>query len=266
MPYLHKNSIRYFTFESFSGQDVVHAAITRRGGVSPRPWASLNVGGTVGDEPDRVLENRRRSYEAIGQSIDSVYDVWQVHSNRVVYTDSPRPPQKPHIQADAILTDQPGVTLFMRFADCVPVFLYDPWKKVVGLVHAGWKGTTQGIVEIAVQRMVERYGTNPADLLAGIGPSIGAHHYQVGLEVITQVRKYFSSDQADYLLNPNGDNGKNGVQFDLWNANRLILEKVGVSQIEISNICTACDIEDWYSHRGESGRTGRFGALIALRK
>lgn len=255
------DQIRYYSFEILEGLLVTQAVFSRRGGVSPEPWASLNVGGLVGDEPANVLDNRRRSFEALGRLPESMYDVWQVHGIEVVCADSPRSLEIPHLRADAILTDRPEVTLFMRFADCVPIFLYDARKKVIGLVHAGWQGTVKHTAAYAVEAMHTRYHTNPTDILAGIGPSIGPHHYEVGEEVAAQVRQAFGQDAPGLLLSNNGF----GVQFDLWNANRLVLEKAGVSQIEMSEVCTACHLSDWYSHRGERGRTGRFGALLSLK-
>jgi YfiH family protein len=253
--------IRYLAFESLSRPEIVHAIFTRQGGVSPGPWRSLNVGGTVGDRQERVVANRRRAFEAVGLNAQSMYDVWQVHGQRVVHTDSPRPAHIPHEKADAILTNEPGVTLFMRFADCVPVLLYDPVRSVVGLVHAGWKGTVLGTVSAAIEAMQNRYGTNPGDILAAIGPSIGAHHYPVGPEVVAQVENRFVDRHHTLLIAQNGQ-----VNLDLWAANRLLLERSGVQRIEEARICTACNLEHWYSHRAESGNTGRFGALIALKE
>ena len=264
MPFHHSDEIRYHTFESLEETGIVHAAIARQGGVSPQPWASLNVGGTVGDEAARVLENRKRSFRALGREFGSLYDVWQVHGTDVVCTDSPRPLDQPHRKADAILTDQPGITLFMRFADCVPIFLHDPIHQVVGLVHAGWQGTVKKTAASAVRAMQARYGARPQDILAGIGPSVGAHHYEVGPEVVQQVQQAFGADGIDLLKSPNGGGENSGVQFDLWRANQQVLEEVGVRRIEIAEICTACHLEDWYSHRGEQGCTGRFGVLIGL--
>jgi hypothetical protein len=264
MPFHQAEEIRYHTFESLQGAGVLHASITRRGGLSPSPWDSLNVGGTVGDDPQRVMENRRRSFKAFGRTLDSLYDVWQVHGTEVVCTDTPRPLDQPHLRADAILTDTPGVTLFMRFADCVPIFLFDQRNRVVGLVHAGWLGTVEKVVSDAVRRMKSRYRTDPADILAGIGPSIGPHHYPVGEEVVERVRAAFGPDAEMLLKRQDGSGGESAVQFDLWSANRLLLQEAGVRNVEISEICTACHLEDWYSHRAEKGRTGRFGALIGL--
>lgn len=259
MPFHQQDSISYYTFNLLTEARVKHAVFTRQGGVSPEPWQALNVGATVGDDLNRVAENRRRAFYAVGRSVETLYDVWQVHSADVVRADSPRPAHVPHLKADAILTDRPEVTLFMRFADCVPILLYDPGHRAVGLLHAGWKGTVSCTARAAVQAMRDQWGTRPGEILAAIGPSIGAHHYPVGPEVITQVQETFGQDAEGLLPARDG-----AVQFDLWAANRLVLEGSGVRHIEIAGICTACDLSNWYSHRAEHGRTGRFGALIAL--
>jgi purine-nucleoside/S-methyl-5'-thioadenosine phosphorylase / adenosine deaminase len=259
MPFKQSNQIRYFTFNLLDGSKLIHAIFTRHGGVSTSPWQSLNVGGTVGDEPEHVRENRQRSFRALDLNPASIYDVWQVHGKEVVLVEGPRRPDEAYHQADIILTDRPGVTLFMRFADCVPILLYDARQGVAGLVHAGWRGTVQLAVAAAVQAMQTNYYCRPADIFAGIGPSIGAHHYPVGAEVVQQVQNAFGPRASTFLSQQNGK-----TNLDLWAANRAVLENCGVENIEISGLCTACNPGDWYSHRGESGRTGRFGALIAL--
>lgn len=264
MPFCQSDSIRYFAFDSLRDAGVLHGIFTRQGGVSPAPWNSLNVGGTVGDERVRVKRNRQLSFDALGRSVDSLYDVWQVHGTETVCTRSPRPLEQEHLQADAIFTDRPEVTLFMRFADCVPVLLYDPVHKVVGLVHAGWMGTLRGVVSSALSAMHNEYGSQPAEIIAGIGPSIGPHHYEVGPEVAAQAMQAFGQDAGGLLRNSDPANGNSRVKFDLWSANRLLLEHAGVRQVEVAGICTACHLEDWFSHRAENGKTGRFGALIAL--
>jgi YfiH family protein len=259
MPIKQSNQIRYFTFNLLEGKKVTHAIFTRHGGVSGSPWKSLNVGGTVGDESARVQENRQRSFEAVMLDPSSIYDAWQVHGHAVVFVEEPRKAEEPHRQADILLTNRPGVTLFMRFADCVPIMLYDPHQGVVGLVHAGWRGTVARASAAAVQAMQNHYQCRSADIFAGIGPSIGGHHYPVGAEVIQQVENAFGARAKAFLSQRNGT-----ANLDLWAANRSILEDCGVEQIELSGLCTACEVNDWYSHRAEHGKTGRFGALIAL--
>ena len=258
MPFQSIAGIRYYQFEQL-GSGLTQAVFTRRGGCSPDPWSTLNFGGTVGDDPLRVRENRNRALMALKCDPESVYDVWQVHGVNVVVAESPRPPEAAPLQADTILTNNPGITLLMRFADCVPIFLYDPVRKAIGIVHAGWLGTVRGTAQMAIEGMQARYGSNPADILAGIGPSIGPDHYEIGPDVVAQVRQAFGKSALSLLKNQAGS-----IHFDLWSANRLVLEKAGVRQIELAGICTACYSEDWYSHRAEHGRTGRFGAIFAL--
>lgn len=259
MPFHQNDLIRYYTFDSLTESGLAHAVFTRQGGVSPEPWASLNMGATVGDDLGRVIENRSRAFDAVGCAPETLFDVWQVHGADVVCAHTPRPMNIPHKKADAILTIRPLVTLFMRFADCVPILLYDPMNHAIGLVHAGWQGTVKQITGEAVRVMQCEFSSRPEDIFAAIGPSIGPHHYEVGQKVVTQVHEAFGQDASELLPTSNG-----AVQFDLWAANYLILENVGVKKIEISGICTACHLEDWYSHRGEGGKTGRFGVLIGL--
>ena len=258
MPFQSNGRIRYFQFEQL-GHGLMHAFFTRKGGVSPDPWAALNLGSTVGDALERVQENRNLALATLERNPASVYDVWQVHGVEVVIAEAPRSPESPHLQADAILTNQPGLTLMMRFADCVPILLHDPVHKVVGIIHAGWMGTVRRTVRFAVEAMQERYGSNPADIKAGIGPSIGPDHYVVGPDVVSLVEQTFKSEAAGLLSVSPGE-----TKFDLWAANCLLLEQAGVRHVEVAGLCTACHTEDWYSHRAEKGRTGRFGAMIAL--
>jgi YfiH family protein len=260
MPFHQLDSIHYYTFDSFDDIGITHAVFTRRGGVSPAPWASLNVGGLRGDDPKNVYRNRVLSFQALGRSPDSVYDVWQVHSTDVITTTGRRPMSVRHRKADAILSDRPEVTLFMRFGDCVPILLFDPFREVIGVAHAGWLGTVNGIVTETIMAMEAAYRSNPRDILAAIGPSIAAHHYEVGPEVVEQVEATFGKE-SEYLLEYNAES----THLDLWKANRVLLERSGVRYIENPGICTACNLKDWYSHRGESGKTGRFGVLLALK-
>jgi YfiH family protein len=258
MPFRDLGPQRVFQFESLQSNGVVHGIFTRRGGVSPAPWASLNLGAGVGDKADRVQANRRLALEALRLRPDSVFDVWQIHSAEVVVADGPRAEAPPH-RADAILTDRPSVTLMMRFADCVPILLVDPKRHAAGIVHAGWLGTVRQVLRSAVRRMGTAFGSRAQDLRAGLGPSIAGHHYPVGAEVVAGFRQSFGKTAEAHL-----SNGGDGTHLDLWSANVQLLNEEGVEQVEVCGLCTACRIDDWYSHRGERGATGRFGALLTL--
>ena len=143
MPYHQPDRIRYFSFDLFEDAPLTQAAFTRVGGVSTGQWAETNLAITVGDDYENVAQNRTLCFETMGRGINSLSDSWLVHGTAVLVHDAPPPSLKSErIKADIILTDKPDVTLFMRYADCVPLLFYDPVKKAIGLSHAGWMGTT----------------------------------------------------------------------------------------------------------------------------
>jgi polyphenol oxidase len=258
MSFHDQNGLRYYRFEIFS-KEVNHAVFTRRGGVSPEPWHSLNLGGSVGDEPSRVAENRVRVFNSMGCDPASIHDVWLIHGTDIIYADAPRPLDSPCPRADIIFTDKPNVSLFMRFGDCVPILLHDPRKKVIGIAHAGWMGTIRGVVGAAIKGMQSHYGSDPKNIVAGIGPSIGVDHYEVGVDVISQFQQRYGQDAEKVLQTRNGS-----TYLDLWMSNAIQLKNAGVEQVQVSGVCTACHLDDWFSHRAEKGKTGRFGALMSL--
>ena len=258
---INKDGLEYFQFETFDPKICSQAIFSRKGGISPDPWSSLNQGGTVGDPRANVIENRRRAFAAFDRPVESIYDVWQVHGTEVICTRTPRPLDAEHIKADAIVTDNPEITLFMRFADCVPILILDPQKRIVSIIHAGWMGTVNKVITSTINVMKKKFGCNPKDLISGIGPSIGVCHYQVGEPVISEVKNNFGDASRDLLVKNDG-----GTFFDLWKANEFTLQENGVENIEIANICTACDTETWFSHRAEHGKTGRFAAMMFLIK
>jgi YfiH family protein len=156
------------------------------------------------------------------------------------------------------MTNKPNVTLFMRYADCVPLVFVDPVKQAIALAHAGWRGTLQRVAEKTVLGMQEHYGTQPADLVVGIGPAISVENYEVGQEVVAEVEAAFGS--AAGLLK----DYDNKAHLDLAKANEFVLHQAGVMQVELSNLDTFSNPQDWFSHRASGGVTGRFGALVAL--
>ena len=258
MPFFEKGELKYYQFDIFPG-NVLNAVFTRRGGVSPQPWNSLNLGGSVGDDPHNVAANRVRVFEAMGRPPASIHDVWLVHGVDVVHARAARPLEEHPTRADIIFTDNPEVSLFMRFADCVPLLFHDPKKGVIGIAHAGWMGTLQGVAGTAIRSMQAQYGSNPADVTVGIGPSIGVDHYEVGDEVFDKFNKSHPASVEQIFQRRDGQ-----LYLDLWTANALQLRAAGVEYIQICGLCTACSLSDWYSHRAEKGKTGRFGALMAL--
>jgi YfiH family protein len=259
MPFHIVNGLKYYSFDSLDQHGVCNAIFTRHGGVSAEPWKSLNIGGTVGDDPIAVRENLNRIFLAIGRDYSSRYDGWQVHGDTVLRIEQPRPATMAHVKTDGLISNQQEVTLLMRFADCVPVMLYDPVQNGIAIVHAGWKGTMLHIAGIAVKRMGEEFGSRPQDVIACIGPSIGPDDYEVGEEVVVAAQASFGEDTTRIIRRSQHSN-----YLDLWQANELVLQKAGVRMIEVARISTYSVVEDWFSHRKENGKTGRFGAVIAL--
>ena len=245
-----------YCFESFEGAPLIHGAFTRLGGVSRGDFASLNVGRTVGDDPADIEANHQTIYRALGVPAEAVVTVRQVHSDRVVAV-SLGDGGKSLGEADALISNVPGLLLLLRFADCVPVFLYAPRQGAVGLAHAGWQGTAKEIAAKTAQAMISTYGCQPEENLAGLGPAIGPCCFDVGAEVLQAVQ---GKPWAEEVLSTR----ENKTYLDLWRANALQLQEVGLRQIEYSCLCTSCLLEEFYSHRAEKGHTGRFAAVIGL--
>jgi hypothetical protein len=228
--------------------------LTRLGGASQGAFEALNLGGTVGDNPRAVAANHRRVFHNLGIEPDRVVSPHQVHGSAVARVDGS---DKSEVipETDALITDEPGLALLLRFADCVPVLFYDVEHRAVGLAHAGWRGTAAGVVPACVRAMTAAFGTQPRNLWAGIGPAIGPDHYEVGGEVVKAVRATLS--------NPTGIAERRDGRWylDLPGAVAAQLAALDVGRIALSGICTACHTDEWYSHRAEGGKTGRFGVI-----
>lgn len=251
--------LSYYIFNAADFNGTVNGFFSRRGGVSSKPLESLNLGGGIGDTRENIIENRRRILTTLGRSEDSIFDVWQVHSTKTIFTKRARGINEDYHQADAIFTNNPEVTLLMRFADCVPVLLYHPVKRIVGILHAGWKGTLNRICLSSIKHACRHFSTIPEEWIAGIGPSIGPDHYQVGTEIVELANKVFGDEVRDVISQRDGQS-----YLNLWEANRYFLKKAGVKVIYSMDVCTACDTGTWYSHRAENGKTGRFAGVIGL--
>lgn len=238
--------------------NVVHGVTTRHGGVSPAPFASLNLSAHVGDDAANVDENMERVHQALGLPREATVDARQAQADRVArVTLAERGTRLTGV--DGLITDVPGIPLLLRFADCVPIFLYDPAHQAIGIAHAGWRGTVAKVLTNTVRAMRDAFGTEPRALMACIGPSIGPCCYEIGADVQERARRAFP-DAPSVLVRNNG-----ALHLDLWQANAVQLRALGVEQIEIAGVCTADRTHDFYSWRRENAVTGRFAALIALR-
>lgn len=253
-----ENKLEYLRITDPAFDKITHGFFTRKGGVSPVPFDSLNLSVSTGDTQENIKENRKRIFEALNKDIRSLFDVWQVHSDKVIFSNMPRISGRDLIQADAIFTNNPDITLMMRFADCVPVLIYDPIKRAIGIIHAGWQGTIKQIVRKSISQMCDQYGTITTDIVAVVGPSIGPDHYEVGRTVYELAIDLFGKND-EIIKNESGK-----YIFNLWEANEFQLKQSGVLNVTQTKICTACNTDRWYSHRAESGKTGRFAALLSL--
>lgn len=250
--------LTFYHKETWSG--LRHGIFTRHGGVSEKPWQSLNLGASIGDDLAAVKENHARLYRAADVNGERAVSCWLVHSvDTLVVTEST--PRNGNLQrADAIISDQPDTPLVMRFADCVPLLYYDSVKRVIGLGHAGWRGTVRGMASNVVRMMRDTFGCRPADIEVVIGPAISRRNYRVGEEVVRQADAYFGKNAGVIWR----DLGDGSPYLDLWRANGLDLERSGAGKIDVMEICTFDNTNDFYSHRAEKGLTGRFGVVMSL--
>jgi YfiH family protein len=254
-------------FESLPAERVDALVSTRCGGYSAAPYAGLNLGLRVEDDDATVVRNRELLFSTYELELDR--SVWcrQVHADRVTVVGAgdlgrgARSEVDVVAETDALVTDLVDVPLVVTIADCVPIVVYDPRNHVVGLAHAGWRGTVRRIGSRTVEVMRERFGTDPSDVMAAIGPSIAAADYEVGGDVIVQAADAFGAGAERILrMLPAGK-----AQFDLWEANVQDLEHAGVprAQIEVAAVSTAAALDEFYSYRAE-GVTGRFATIVAL--
>ncbi|MYD08818.1 MAG: peptidoglycan editing factor PgeF [Boseongicola sp. SB0673_bin_14] len=248
----------YYRNEAWS--ELRHGIFTRHGGVSQSCWNSLNLGASIGDNPEAVRENHRRMYNALDVNPGRAVSTWLVHSVAVKVVDARSKINGNLEQADAIITNQPDTPLVMRYADCVPLLLYDSVKGAIALAHAGWRGTVQGMAAATVRALESAFACRPEDLQALIGPAISRRNYQVGEAVAAQALAYFGAEAGVVTR----DAAAGSAYLDLWRANRLDLERQGVHKIQVLDICTYDNTADFYSHRAENGKTGRFGVVISL--
>jgi YfiH family protein len=241
----------------------IMAFSVRTGGCSPPPFESLNFSVSQGD----ALENVRRNYtilaKCLGIEADRIVTCRQVHQDSVEIIDAL--PQVPP-RADAIITSNPGIYPAIKTADCLPILLLDPVRRVAGAVHAGWRGTVLRITRKVVRMMKSRYGTNPTDLIAGLGPAIGPCCYEVGEVVLKPFRQCFPQAEQFIIRSQSGDRSKESLRLDLLGANRfeLIQEGVPLANIHSTELCTSCNSALFFSYRRDGVKSGRHLALTGF--
>lgn len=244
---------------------------TRHGGNGV--FNGLNWSYMVGDQPESVAANRRLSLGWLAEPAAGAEPLAVVgsleHGNRVLAIGPAEAAaygqgveQQPVPFADGLITREVGVALAVTCADCVPVYLYDPVQRAIGLCHAGWRGTVAGAASATVQAMADHYGSAPAELLAVVGPSIGPCCFEVDAAVADPLRARYGHHPG--LLTDGPAPGK--WQADLWEANRADLLQAGLraEHIAVAGLCTSCRTDLFFSHRAQRGKTGRQAALLML--
>jgi YfiH family protein len=229
----------------------------------------MNLGFNRGDTDDNVRNNFRILCSSIDVEYRDLVFSDQIHEDIVIgVTDKDKGKgiirESDIIGVDGIITNKPKVPLVTFYADCVPIYFLDPVKKVIALSHAGWRGTVKKIGAKTVEKMVNEYDCNVEDILVAIAPSIGPCCFEVEEDVTTHFEQIFNDEQLKKIVD---NTGLNKYMIDLWTANKLILLDVGIeeSNITVTDICTKCNKETFFSHRGSNGKRGSLAAIMELR-
>lgn len=260
----------YLSYAAFEKTGMVtNGFSTRLGGVSGGFFSSLNLSFDRGDSAENVAENFRRIGKALGVRCEDMVLSKQTHTTNVrVVTEDDRGKgivrERGYTDVDGLVTNIPGICLVTSYADCVPLYFVDPVKKAIGLSHSGWRGTVGKIGLKTVRLMQEKYKSDPADILAAVGPSVCMECYEVSADVIDRFKESFDRKFWSGLFYGKPD-GK--YQLDLWKANELIFLEAGIlpEHISVTNVCTHCNSKILYSHRAAGDKRGNLCAFLALK-
>jgi polyphenol oxidase len=240
---------------------LVHAFTTRIGGQSQPPLDNFNLGRHIDDEAARLdaMQNREKLCSVLGADHLRLVVPGQVHSSTVIFVDKPL--ERSVLQkVDGVTTNEKRLPLLLHFADCVPVILFDPTVKAIAVIHAGWRGTAGQIVKVGAAKMQEVFHSHPRNIKAAIGPAIGSCCYPTSEDVADQLSATVFS--AEGLISRNGIDDP--PRPDLKAINAMQLLEFGVGEVDVTDVCTACRPELFYSHRQSGGKTGRQGAIAEI--
>ena len=244
---------------------VPHCFTTRLGGVSTGIFDSLNLNFSRGDDPELVVENFRRIGAVLGFTPEDVVNARQIHSDIVVRVDERNRGNLAVTGAspecDAMITNTPGMALYVSTADCTPILLWDSVTGAVGAAHAGWKGTVLAIGARTVEAMVREFGTKPENIRAAIGPNIGFCHFETDRDVPDALLEAFGEEITPFIRQQG-----NKYYVNLKEVNALVLRRVGVTHIELSDECTMCRPDRFWSHRVTKGKRGAQGGIIVCKE
>ncbi|MGL4738554.1 MAG: peptidoglycan editing factor PgeF [Cellulosilyticaceae bacterium] len=266
---VNESSTPYLVFRTWEKDtNLIHGFSTKHGGVSTGALKSLNLGFNRGDQPQNVKENYKLLCASMGIPYESLVISKQVHETlieKVTYKECGNGILYPNKweSADGIYTDEADVALVTHYADCVPLFFYAPSAHLIGLAHAGWRGTVGEIGPRMIKRWIEEEGVDVTEVEVAIGPSIGPCCFEVHEDVALAFTHKFKGQES--IVVPI-DGGK--YQVNLWEYNRQLLLEVGVrpEKIHQGDVCTCCNHETFYSHRYTQGKRGTLSAIMYLRK
>ena len=257
-----QGQLEYLTAEGIS---VPHCFTTRLGGVSTGIFDSLNIAIKEGETEDNVRENLSRLSSALGFSTDDLVLTRQTHSDIVRAVDASHRRgcfHRDYPECDALITATPGLALTVFTADCTPILLHDPVTGAGGAVHAGWKGTAQDIAGKTVAAMVTHYGCRPEDIRTAIGPNIGQCCFETDFDVPAALMEVYGREACLPHIRRAGEK----YYVNLIEINALSLRRAGVRHIDISDSCTKCRPDLFWSHRYTRGQRGRQGAIIVCKE
>lgn len=264
-----KDGVFWLTYPALSKiTGIRHGFSTRIGGVSKKHLSSMNLSFSRGDLEENVRENFRRIGAAIGFMPEDLVFSDQTHTANVrVVTEADRGKgyvvPRDYQDIDGLVTNVSGLMLATFYADCVPLYFVDPVHKAIGLSHSGWRGTVKKIGKVTVETMTEVYGSRPEDIYAAIGPSICQECYEVSADVIGAFKNAFDERMYEQLFYEK-ENGK--YQLNLWKANEEVLLESGIlpEHISVTDLCTCCNPELFYSHRASKGMRGNLAAFLGI--
>ncbi len=261
-----RDGVVFYGSDLLTAAGIPHGFSTRLGGVSPGIFQSLNLGHTRGDDPHAVLENYRRFCRATGTDVQNLVFTKQVHRDDihiVTLQDAGKGLYRPRgWEVDGLVTDVPGVPLVVFSADCIPVLLYDPVTRCVGACHCGWRGTALGLAKKTAETMCRVYGAQPQSLLAAIGPGISRCCFETHRDVPDAMTAALGQQAMD-AITPISDTK---YLVDCKAINRTWLQNAGLlpQNIEVSDQCTCCQPDRFWSHRRVGQQRGSLAAVIQL--
>lgn len=268
---IEEKGVTYITFPKLSlyGKEILHGFSTRLGGVSEKHLSYMNLSFSRGDKTDFVMENHRRFANALGYDETRLVFSDQVHLtnfHKVTREDAGKGivRESDIKKVDGLVTDEPGIPIITFYADCVPLFFYDPNKKVIAMAHSGWRGTVERIGAKMITYMEKEYGSNRKDIICAIAPSICQKCYEVSEDVAQNFLDVFGDGYGKELLYQK-ENGK--YQLNLHKACEITLLEAGIQaeHLDVTDLCTCCNPDFFFSHRASNGLRGNLAGVMMLR-